>query len=249
MGQSKGNTIWTYDTLPSTNDQARALIKANTLNEGDVVFTYAQTAGRGQRGTHWIVEPGMNLTFSMVLFPQFLTAERQFFLNQIVTLGIVEALETSEPRGEWRIKWPNDLYHDHRKLGGILIENGLEGGRIDHAIIGIGLNINQANFTAHLPNPVSLYQLFNRQYDLKMLMQAIIDAINGWYRTLQAQEWETIKKAYDGHLYLKDSWHTFTNADGGSFRGKLIGVESNGYLVIEAPSGVRHQMGFKEVKY
>ena len=97
----------------------------------------------------------MNLTASYILYPGFLSADKQFFLNMAVSLAVRELCE--EVTGhEIRIKWPNDIYHRNKKLAGILIENTISGSQISSSVIGIGLNVNQTSFDPDLPNPTSV---------------------------------------------------------------------------------------------
>ena len=128
----------------STNDTATELVRKGNLVEGTVVITDDQTAGRGQRGTRWVTSPGENLTFSLVLRPAFLAASEQFLLSQAIALGVLRFV--SDFANQAQIKWPNDLFVNQMKLGGILIENAWQGSRMSHAIVGIGLNINQVEF-------------------------------------------------------------------------------------------------------
>src|SRR5690606_25093723 len=121
------------------------LSKSTPLHEGTVIMAVDQYAGKGQQGTVWQSEPGKNLTFSLLLTPFFLSPKHQFRLTVAVSVALVRALATL--LGERvAIKWPNDLYVGDRKIGGMLIENILQGPRWKSAIIGIGLNVNQTVF-------------------------------------------------------------------------------------------------------
>ena len=242
-------TWWIYDSLTSTNDQAKQLVKYGKLENGSVIFTHEQTCGRGQRNTSWESEKAKSLTFSIVLYPDFLAAEEQFFLNAIVTTGIVEVLEELFPGNNWQVKWPNDIYADDRKLGGILIENTLEGRKIGSSIIGIGLNINQDTFNPGLPNPVSLYQLTGEVFDIKELAEKVTSVIYRWYATLQAKKFEMILEHYTQRLYLLEQWHTFKDEDGMAFRGKIRGVTDQGLLKVEGSSELEELYSFKEIGY
>ncbi|HZX59878.1 MAG TPA: biotin--[acetyl-CoA-carboxylase] ligase, partial [Mucilaginibacter sp.] len=119
------------------------------LPDGTVIMADDQHAGRGQQNNRWHSEPGKNLTFSLLLRPSFLSVTRQFDLTRAVSMGIIEALRPF--LGEkLKIKWPNDIYYEDRKMGGILIENTLQSNQIKNSVIGIGLNINQEAFPAEI---------------------------------------------------------------------------------------------------
>ena len=128
----------------STNNYLQSLCSKQKVEELTVVVADFQTSGRGQRGNSWESDSGKNLLFSIVIFPEFLEARRQFLISQIISLAIKEELDTYTT--DISIKWPNDIYWHDKKIAGILIENVLSGSTFSRAIIGMGLNINQKNF-------------------------------------------------------------------------------------------------------
>ena len=140
----------------STNTYLAQLCKENKAKEYHTVIAEHQTAGRGQRGNTWESEAGKNLTFSTVLYPTALEVKNQFYLSMIASFSVIYALENYTDG--FSIKWPNDIYWKNKKIGGILIENELEGGYIVQSIIGIGLNINQKELHSSAPHPDSLFQ-------------------------------------------------------------------------------------------
>lgn len=155
-----------YDSVESTNDEARRLIR--DLDNLSVIAARCQTAGRGQGDHKWHSLPGENLTFSVVLkFGERglapLAARDALLITETVTLALRLYLE--EKGITVRIKWPNDIYTGNRKICGILIENILQGQDVASSIIGIGLNLNQTEFPSDLPNPVSLALLTGSRYD------------------------------------------------------------------------------------
>ena len=146
----------------STNSVLHDWLANEPLPEGSVVVAEDQTAGRGQVGNHWEAEPGQNLTFSLVIYPTCLQAKEQFLISQIAALSVKQTLEAYvQPI---RVKWPNDVYWQDRKICGMLIENDLLGCTIATSILGIGININQAQFVSDAPNPVSLHQITGQRF-------------------------------------------------------------------------------------
>ncbi len=87
---------------------------------------------------------GKNLILSLVLYPDFLPLEKNFLLSKTISLGIVNYLHAKT--NHIKIKWPNDIYFQDKKIAGILIENSIKGSNINRSIIGIGLNLNQKDF-------------------------------------------------------------------------------------------------------
>lgn len=151
-----------FAELDSTNNEARRTLDA--LDNFSVLATESQTAGRGQGLHTWYSTPGRNLTFTVVLKPRELPARDGILITHITTVSLVKYLEYHGVQA--RIKWPNDIWVDDRKICGILIENVLDGPVIAASIIGIGLNINEKGWPDYLPNPVSLSELTGRQYDI-----------------------------------------------------------------------------------
>ena len=125
--------IW-FDTIDSTNKEALRLI--DTADDFTVIATEYQTSGRGQKGTNWESAPGKNLTFSIILKPDTVRAEKQFVISQIVALGVTSYLNKLSIKA--KIKWPNDIYVGDKKICGILIENFVEGANLSASIVGVG---------------------------------------------------------------------------------------------------------------
>ena len=190
----------------------------------------SQYAGRGQQQNRWHSEDGKNLTFSLLLKPVFLPVTQQFDLTRAISLGIINALEPYLG-DQLKIKWPNDLYYADGKLGGILIENLVQGNQIKNSVIGIGLNINQEGFPLEVPNAVSLKQILHRHYDLRLLLSEICQNIEVAYLNLKAGRFELVRKAYLERLYWLNEDKIF-KASGQIFKGTIENVKDNGLLIV-----------------
>jgi BirA family biotin operon repressor/biotin-[acetyl-CoA-carboxylase] ligase len=128
----------------STNLVLKEMLREYELPEGFVLRTDFQSAGKGQPGNSWESEKGKNLLFSVLLYPQHIAIDQQFILSQLVSVAILRTLNSF--CAGFSIKWPNDIYFGDKKIGGILIENSLQGSKLNTSIVGIGLNINQKTF-------------------------------------------------------------------------------------------------------
>lgn len=241
-----GNHIIRLISVDSTNNYANHQIRANELSEGTVVLAYEQTAGRGQMKNFWESESGMNLTFSIVLFPEFLEIRKQFMLSKAVTLGIHRAL--NDKIGDLRIKWPNDIYAGDRKLGGILIENSIMQGLIKTAVVGIGLNVNQTVFRSNAPNPVSLKILTNQHFDCDTVLDDVLSGIDEYYSLLKSGKTSQIDREFIAVLYGLNQKRSFAS-DGETFEGTIVGVNEIGQLQIEKANGQIVGFHFKEVEF
>ena len=128
----------------STNLVLKEMLREYELPEGFVLRTDFQSAGKGQPGNSWEAEKGKNLLFSVLLYPHHIAITEQFILSQLVSVAILRTLN-SFCTG-FSIKWPNDIYFGDKKIAGILIENSLQGTKLNTSIVGIGLNVNQKIF-------------------------------------------------------------------------------------------------------
>lgn len=246
MNKNIPNPIVRILTTDSTNNYANQQIKENNLAEGTVFLTYDQTSGRGQMKNFWESEPGKNLTFSLVLYPDFLEIRRQFMLSKVVTLGIYKALH--QYIDQLKIKWPNDIYAGNRKLGGILIENSIMSGKLKSTVAGIGLNVNQTVFRSLAPNPVSLQILTNQHYDCEQLLTEVLSGINGYYALLNEGKETEIDQAFTRVLYRLNEKHLFKTEDE-VFTGEITGVNEIGQLLIRKEDGQMLDFHFKEVEF
>ena len=163
----------------STNNEARR--RFSRLDNLSVICARKQTEGHGQGDHTWNSAPGKNLTFSVVLkFGRTLLATDGILITCIATLGIRDYLLRKGI--EARVKWPNDIWVDDKKICGILIENTLEGVHINGSIIGIGLNLNQKHWPDDIPNPISVSNLKGRFYCRRLEMRRLYNNIRRRYR-------------------------------------------------------------------
>ena len=169
--EGKAQILW-LETADSTNHVLRE--RMAELDNLSVIAAREQTAGRGQ-GTHtWFSTPGENLTFSILY--RFgavgtLAASDALLITQVTTLALRDYLLGHGVQA--RIKWPNDIWVEDRKICGILIENILEGGLVRESIVGIGLNVNETGWPDGLPNPVSMCELTGRRYSPEKELPAL----------------------------------------------------------------------------
>jgi BirA family biotin operon repressor/biotin-[acetyl-CoA-carboxylase] ligase len=242
-----GRNLITLKEVDSTNTFLKdALSKSTPLLDGTVIMADKQFAGRGQSGNSWHSEAGKNLTFSILLNPGFLPIERQFDLNIAISLALNDFLN-KYLAGKAFIKWPNDSYVDNKKIGGILIENIVHGNSIKHAIIGIGINVNQEEFSGDLRNVTSLKQALHQDYNLMQLLGEICSFIEGRYLQLKAGNSDKLNDEYLRQLYLKDEWASFC-FDKQIQSGKIHGITKIGQLIVETAEGLRY-FNNKEIEF
>ncbi|MFN8297455.1 MAG: biotin--[acetyl-CoA-carboxylase] ligase [Chitinophagales bacterium] len=239
------NTI-ELERIESTNSYAKNLLNEGRPVEGTLVWAHEQTAGRGQMGNTWQSEGQKNLTVSFILYPDFLSADKQFFLNMAVSLAVKDCCEDFLTE-EIRIKWPNDIYCGDKKLGGILIENSLSGSTLQSTVIGIGLNVNQTAFAADVPNPTSLQVATGKPFSVQQVLERLCVYLEKYYLQLRQLHFNFLDRAYTDALYRYQQTHEFKKGEQ-VFKGEINGVGKDGRLIIHS-QGKEQRFAFKEVEY
>ncbi|MDR0668343.1 MAG: biotin--[acetyl-CoA-carboxylase] ligase [Prevotellaceae bacterium] len=237
-------TIRWIPEIDSTNRYAAS--HAADAPEGSVWAARVQTAGRGQQNNKWESEPHKNITCSLLLRPDWLPAEAQFYISKIVALGIARFLQRY--RIEPAIKWPNDMYVAHRKIAGVLIEHQIAGHSIATTIVGVGLNVNQKRFLSDAPNPTSMCLETGQTFDLQQILPELIDCILNPYERLRLGDLQSIDDDYRSLLYRRNEWHWF-ETDAKRFRAKITGVRHTGELLLQNEQGQTETFLFKEVRF
>ena len=248
-----GQSIVRLDSVDSTNNYLQKLVQKNPVAEGTVVIALEQKLGKGQRGNRWQSEPGKNLTLSALLSPKFLEAQHHFMINKVVSLAVADTV-AEMLNVEVKIKWPNDILVNEKKIGGILIENTVSGNTIQHAVIGIGLNVNQTHF-ADLPNATSFLNSLSqnnkrgiKEFSLNEVMEALCSTLEKRYLQLRNQKQETINADYLSSIYLLNKEVDFMfNSE--KITASITGVSALGKLQLKKTTGEKLEADFKEVAF
>lgn len=210
----------------STNDALKLLFSTQQIPEGAVVYTHFQTNGRGQQNSVWESEPGKNLLFSVLLKPHFLLAIEQVWLNIIISLALRDTTQEFCPNSV-KIKWPNDIYCQEKKLAGILIENVLQGNRIRFSVIGMGLNLNQQEFNE--PKAASIYTLSGVWVEPKLARELLCQKLGHYYALLLGKQHTLLWDLYHQHLLGKGEMAIFKK-DSVLFEAQIMGIDKKGRL-------------------
>ncbi|MDA1267605.1 MAG: biotin--[acetyl-CoA-carboxylase] ligase [Bacteroidetes bacterium] len=240
-----GKDIHFLPECHSTNDIALQALREKEVGEGSIFITNHQTRGKGQRGNSWETKPGENLTFSLILQPRFLDLSEQFLLNMAISNAIRGCFQEYIP--ELLVKWPNDLVIPRLgKLGGILIENLVGSSGWDYAVVGIGLNINQNQFTS--PQATSLSLATGNVYPLQELFKLLIVHLEQAYIALKKGKNAVVTREYLQYLYLFEEWAVFKAGDQ-EVEGKIMGLSETGNLLLELSNGQQRSFGIKEIAF
>ena len=228
------------DAIESTNDY----LKRSKINDIEIVYTYNQTKGKGQRGNQWFSESGKNIAFSIKLFPVNFKVKDQFRINVIFSLLIFNTLKSLKIP-DIKIKWPNDIMSGNKKISGILIENNIRGKSINYSIIGIGINVNQLNFK-NLPKATSLH-IETGVTNSPDLMAEELQQILKLNFELMLENPEKLLNDYNKFLFEKDKRANYLT-NNKIMSGRLLNVNMLGEILIRKNDGVNEKFNTDEIK-
>lgn len=239
--------IITFDSLPSTNQYCE-LLDLEKYEEFTIINAVEQTAGIGQRGNHWEAQAGKNITFSIILKPTFLPIADQFQLTKSISLGITDWLKTIVPKEHnVKIKWPNDIYVDNNKICGTLISAIISGNHVSTAICGIGININQTQFSDWIPNPISLIHLLGAEIPTETALIKANEAIAKRYSQLRGNLRAPDNDYLETLLHLEEERPYLYQ--GRQIQATIKGVNQFGHLKLICSSGEMISCQMKEIKW
>jgi len=241
-----GKKVIYLPSCHSTNDIAAELVRSGSGMEGAIVITDEQTKGRGQRGTTWVSPPRMNLTMSVILAPVSVPIPDQFLISQAVALGISDYLSTYSDKV--KIKWPNDIYLDNKKICGTLIENSIQGNIISSSVAGMGININQTDFEGS--RAISLAKMTGREFVKAEEFSKLVRQLDTWYLKLKSGNHnEEIRREYLNRLLGYNQLRHFRYKNE-IVSGTVTGVTDYGMLCIRFTNQIDIQeVDLKEIEW
>jgi len=240
------NPLTILTSVDSTNNYAMGMVRDGIAKHGEAWFSYEQTHGKGRRGKMWKAEKGKNIISTIVVSTRFLTVYQQFYLSVAVSLACLEFYK-KYAGDESKIKWPNDIFWNDRKAGGILIENVVKGNDWQWAIIGIGININQTEFSVDgVFVPVSLKQITGREYDIIALANELYEMVMKKYDALKNNQFDKMLIEYNQILFGLEK-KVKLKKDNIIFETTVKGVTPHGKLITY--SSMEKQFDFDEVEW
>jgi BirA family biotin operon repressor/biotin-[acetyl-CoA-carboxylase] ligase len=244
-----GSNLIFLPEVDSTNSYAIELLKNVNLPEGTVIHTANQTSGRGQRGNVWNTLPGHNLTLSVILKPGFLELKDQFRLYQISALACYDVMTEILDQSQFdiKIKWPNDILVNEKKIAGILIENIVNNTTINFSVIGIGINVKQGEFDEKI-NATSLQILTKTELNLEAILRLLCKYLEKYYLLLRNAKYSELSELYLQHFYGLNQWRDF---EVGNRKETLLvkGISDKGLLLLQTKQGNNLEFDMKEVKW
>jgi BirA family biotin operon repressor/biotin-[acetyl-CoA-carboxylase] ligase len=228
-----GKTVHFARETDSTNLWIKRLAKEGAP-EGTLALAEFQSAGRGRLGRSWEVPEGTSVMMSILLRPKF---EPQYAPMLTLVMGMAVAKAVKKLGFDVSIKWPNDVVVSHKKICGILTEMGVRDGKIDYAVIGVGINVNIREFPEEMADKAtSLYLESGREFDRSQIPGLVMEAFEEYYEKFAAtcdlsglkEEYESILANYDQpvRVLAKEP-----------YEGVARGITDGGELLVEKTDG------------
>lgn len=244
-----GRQIYLFGEVASTNEVLRHLSKAGA-REGTVVLAEGQSAGRGRLGKSWFSPSGVNL-YASVLFRPAIGPEAAPVFSFIASLGLAGAIGALGLPAA--IKWPNDTLVGRRKVAGVLAEVATSGDRLDYVILGVGVNLNversrllealgEAGHAA-----ASLRELLGKEVERNLFAARFFNSLDEWFRVYRDQGSAPVLKAWRERDILTGR-RVQVREGQAAFDGRVLGVHTDGQLVVEDSKGVTRKVAAGEVR-
>ena len=228
-----GKTVHFARETDSTNLWIKRLAKEGA-SEGTLALAEFQSAGRGRLGRSWEVPEGTSVMMSILLRPKF---EPQYAPTLTLVMGMAVAKAVKNLGFDVSIKWPNDVVVSHKKICGILTEMGVRDGKIDYAVIGVGINVNIKEFPEEMVDKAtSLYLESGKEFDRSQIPGLVMEAFEKYYEKFTAtcdlsglkEEYESILANYNQpvRVLAKEP-----------YEGVARGITDGGELLVEKTDG------------
>ena len=228
-----GKTVHFARETDSTNLWIKRLAKEGAP-EGTLALAEFQSAGRGRLGRSWEVPEGTSVMMSILLRPKF---EPQYAPTLTLVMGMAVAKAVKNLGFDVSIKWPNDVVVSHKKICGILTEMGVRDGKIDYAVIGVGINVNIKEFPEEMVDKAtSLYLESGKEFDRSQIPGLVMEAFEKYYEKFAAtcdlsglkEEYESILANYNQpvRVLAKEP-----------YEGVARGITDGGELLVEKTDG------------
>ncbi|MDP2815224.1 MAG: biotin--[acetyl-CoA-carboxylase] ligase [Rectinemataceae bacterium] len=233
-----------FDTVESTNDTAKRLAVSDPDFAETIIWAKAQTKGRGRYGREWASLEG-NLYFSILLRPEPIIAN-PLQLSLLSGLAIKRVLSRTMPAETLlHLKWPNDVLINKKKAGGILIESGTKGCRLQWVVVGIGVNIRNHPSNTSFP-ATSLNTEGFQQIEERSLILAIFEELKLLLTACKDQQFAVLRQNWLDSAYKIGEMVT-VSTEKQSISGIFKGIDENGAMIMEMKDGSTHVFNAGEI--
>lgn len=230
-----------HNAIASTNEAIKKGFQKKSIAYDTVVWALHQTQGKGQRTSTWVVEANKNLTFSILLRPEYYDRSFPFLLSAKIALSIKQTLDYFKVP-DISVKWPNDILSARKKICGVLIENIYRGQQLKGCVVGIGLNVNQLNYD-EMPRATSMALETPQTFDLDEILTFLLEKINLMLTETDPQQ---VLFDYNENLFGRATVQTFKK-ENRIFSAEIKKVDKEGSLGLFF-DGNLHKFKHKEVE-
>jgi len=236
--------------VDSTNNYIANLVRLHAISQTTIVSADYQSEGRGQRATKWQSAKAQNALFSIYLSWTNLKIADQFLISMLAALAVQEVLQ-EQVSAKVSIKWPNDLFIENKKIGGILIESDLSGQSVSSSIIGIGINVNQTQFDTQL-SATSLKLETGQIHDRQGLIRKIAQRLTSMCLALSddPDAFNKVKQKYTAKLYsLNNKVRVRITSSNQDLTIKPLDVSRTGLLLAVDEQNKLHSFDIKDIAW
>ena len=228
-----GKTVHFARETDSTNLWIKRLAKEGAP-EGTLALAEFQSAGRGRLGRSWEVPEGTSVMMSILLRPEF---EPQYAPMLTLVMGMAVAKAVGNLGFDVSIKWPNDVVVSRKKICGILTEMGVREGKIDYAVIGVGINVNIREFPEEMADKAtSLYLEGGKEFDRSQVPGLVMEAFERYYEIFAATcDLSGLREEYEGILANYNQPVRVLAKE--PYEGIARGITDDGELLVEKTDG------------
>ena len=231
-----GKNIEYYNHLDSTNTEAWELVEENK-NHGAIIITENQTKGKGQKTKTWRMVPGKSLVFSLILSKNY-PIDHSGLISLSVSLALNESLNK---RGlDAKLKWPNDLFVEGKKIGGILCETKIEKSKIKNMVIGVGVNVNESiaeHDESIQKNLTTMLEVSKHPHQRELIVAEFINSFELLLNKLSAEPYQIIEAWLDKCMHLNENILFIQNDK--ILEGIFCGLNDNGFAKIKINNKVK----------
>lgn len=232
-----GRTLYYFDETGSTNEDAKHFA-AEGDPSGTLVVADMQKAGKGRRGRSWVSPAGTSIYMSIALKPEF-APDKASMLTLVMALSVCKGI--AEVTGlESCIKWPNDIVINRKKVCGILTEMDLEMDYIHSVVIGIGINVNQAEFPEQISETATSLQIECGHSIIRAkLIERCMHYFEQYYEDfLKTEDLSGVQEVYNAHLVNLNTGVKVLDPKA-PFEGIARGIDATGQLLVETETGIQ----------
>lgn len=234
LGRGENRVLACVD---STNAEARRMALAGAPH-GSLCISEMQHAGKGRLGRSWESPAGKGLWLSVLLRPQ-LPPERAPLITLCAAIAMAQAVEETAGLNV-RIKWPNDLVYDGRKLCGILLEIAATVERIDYLIVGTGLNVDEGAYSPELREKAAALAEFTDPPSRRVILTSYLRHLEQLTEQVEREGFEGIRTAYTARsCTIGSQVHVMGAVE---MTGEAVAVEESGALLVRTADGEIHRV-------